>query len=78
MALYDAAFFHPEKGAHPGVLIRHDSLGLRPAMRKLGRRIAAGGYAVLVPNLFYRNGPKDLSRNNRSLWSRLGNSPCRY
>jgi hypothetical protein len=21
---------------------------------------------------------KDLSRNNRSLWSRLGNSPCRY
>jgi len=52
--LCDAAFFHPTTGAHPGVLIWHDSLGLRPAMRELGRGIAAEGYAVLVPNLFYR------------------------
>jgi carboxymethylenebutenolidase len=52
--LCDAAFFHPTNGSHPGVLIWHDSLGLRPAMRVLGRRIAAAGYAVLVPNLFYR------------------------
>jgi carboxymethylenebutenolidase len=52
--LCDAAFFHPTTGSHPGVLIWHDSLGLRPAMRELGRRIAAEGYAALVPNLFYR------------------------
>jgi len=50
----DAAFFHPTHGSHPGVLIWHDSLGLRPAMRELGRRIAAEGHAALVPNLFYR------------------------
>jgi len=50
----DAAFLHPTKGKHPGVLVWHDSLGLRPAIRELGRRIAAEGYSVLVPNLFYR------------------------
>jgi carboxymethylenebutenolidase len=27
---------------------------LRPAMTDLGKRIAGEGYAVLVPNLFYR------------------------
>jgi len=50
----DAAFFHPAKGGYPGILIWHDSLGLRGAMRELGKRIAAEGYSVLVPNLFYR------------------------
>ena len=50
----DASFFHPPKGSHPGVLVWHDSLGLRPAIRELGKRIAAEGYSVLVPNLFYR------------------------
>jgi carboxymethylenebutenolidase len=50
----DAAFFYPTKGSHPGVLMWHDSLGLRPAIRELGRRIAAEGYSVLMPNLFYR------------------------
>ena len=50
----DAAFFHPTTGAHPGVLIWPDVVGLRPAMRDMGRRLAAEGYAVLVPNPFYR------------------------
>jgi carboxymethylenebutenolidase len=50
----DAAFFHPASGAHPGVLLWPDAAGLRPAMRDLGRRLAADGYAVLVPNPFYR------------------------
>lgn len=51
----DAAFIHPTTGAHPGVLIWADALGLRPAMRDIGQRIAAEGYAVLVPNPFYRS-----------------------
>jgi len=51
----DAAFFHPKAGSHPGVLIWPDSLGLRPALRELGRRIAAEGYSVLVPNHLYRS-----------------------
>jgi carboxymethylenebutenolidase len=52
----DAAFLHPKKGAHAGVLVWPDAFGLRPAMREIGRRIAAEGYSVLVPNPFYRMG----------------------
>jgi carboxymethylenebutenolidase len=36
------------------VLIWADAFGLRPAMRDIGKRIAAQGYSVLVPNPFYR------------------------
>ena len=50
----DAAFIHPKSGSHPGVLIWPDAFGLRPSMRDIGRRIAAEGYSVLVPNPFYR------------------------
>ena len=50
----DAAFVHPQTGAHPGVLIWADAFGLRPAMREMGRRLAGEGFAVLVPNPFYR------------------------
>jgi carboxymethylenebutenolidase len=50
----DAVFIHPAKGSHAGILVWHDSPGLRPVIRGLGKRIAAEGYAVLVPNLFYR------------------------
>ena len=50
----DAAFFYPPTGSHPGVLIWTDAFGLRPAMREIGKRVAAEGYAVLVPNPFYR------------------------
>ena len=50
----DAVFIHPTTGSHPGVLVWPDALGLRPAMRDIGKRIAAEGYSVLVPNPFYR------------------------
>ena len=50
----DAAFIHPTMGTFPGVLIWPDAFGLRPAMRQFARRIASEGYAVLVPNPFYR------------------------
>lgn len=50
----DAAFIHPKSGSHPGVLIWTDAFGLRPSMREIGRRVAAEGYSVLVPNPFYR------------------------
>lgn len=51
----DAAFFHPAgKGRWPGVVIFTDILGLRPAFRDMGKRMAAAGYAVVVPNPFYR------------------------
>ena len=51
----DAALFQPAgTGAWPGCLIFTDALGLRPAFRDMGRRLAAEGYVVLVPNPFYR------------------------
>ena len=50
----DAAFIRPKSGSHPGVLVWPDALGLRPSMRGIGRRIAAEGYSVVVPNPFYR------------------------
>jgi carboxymethylenebutenolidase len=50
----DAAFIYPTTGTHPGVVIWPDAFGLRPSMREMGRRIAAEGYSVLVPNPFYR------------------------
>ena len=51
----DAALFHPSAGGpRPAVLIWTDILGLRPVFRQMGRRLAAEGYVVLVPNPFYR------------------------
>lgn len=50
----NAALFHPHTGTHPGVLIWSDVFGLRPALREMGKRLAAEGYTVLVPNPYYR------------------------
>ena len=50
----DAVFIHPTSGSHPGVIIWPDAFGLRPAMVDMGKRIAAEGYSVLVPNPYYR------------------------
>jgi carboxymethylenebutenolidase len=52
----DAALFYPNvKGRWPAILVWPDIMGLRPAFRELGRRLAAQGYVVLVPNPFYRS-----------------------
>lgn len=50
----DAYFVHPSSGAHPGVLVWPDALGLRPAFKQMAKRLAESGYSVLVPNPFYR------------------------
>jgi carboxymethylenebutenolidase len=50
----NCAFIHPTSGSHPAVLIWADAFGLRPALRDMGKRLAAQGYTVLVPNPFYR------------------------
>ncbi|HEX8839922.1 MAG TPA: dienelactone hydrolase family protein [Sphingomicrobium sp.] len=65
----DAVLFTPRKaGKFPAVLMWPDIMGLRPAFRELGRRLAGEGYVVLVPNPFYRSkrapvleGPIDFS-----------------
>jgi carboxymethylenebutenolidase len=51
----DAALFVPSgKGKWPAVLMWPDILGLRPVFREMGKRLAAQGYVVLVPNPYYR------------------------
>jgi carboxymethylenebutenolidase len=51
----DCYFVHPASGQHAGVIIWPDILGLRPAFRAMGKRLAQSGYSVLVVNPYYRN-----------------------
>ncbi len=44
-------------GPWPAVLVFMDGVGIRPAVLELGERLAAYGYFVLLPDLFYRSGP---------------------
>jgi carboxymethylenebutenolidase len=53
----DCYFVHPSTGATAGVIMWPDILGLRPAFRDMGKRLAESGYAVLVVNPFYRSKP---------------------
>lgn len=50
----DCYFVHPRASKSPGVLIWPDIVGLRPAFRAMGDRLAKSGYAVLVVNPYYR------------------------
>ncbi len=51
----DCYFVHPSSGASAAVIVWPDILGLRPAFRAMGKRLAESGYAVLVVNPFYRS-----------------------
>lgn len=49
--------FYPDgDGPWPGVLVYMDGIGMRPALLPIAERIAAAGYYVLLPDLFYRVG----------------------
>ena len=50
----DCYFVHPSTATGAGVIVWPDILGLRPAFRQMGKRLAESGYAVLVVNPFYR------------------------
>lgn len=53
----DAYLARPEGNrSHPGVLFMMDAYGLRPRIEAMAARIAAEGYVVLAPNVFYRAG----------------------
>jgi carboxymethylenebutenolidase len=52
----DAYLTRPDERRHPGVLLVMDAYGLRPTIYEMADRIAADGYAVLAPNVFYRGG----------------------
>lgn len=43
-----------DTGAWPAVIMYPDAVGVRPAFAAMGDNLAALGYAVLVPDLYYR------------------------
>src|SRR5262249_1526621 len=47
--------FHPEHGGpNPVALYMMDGPGIRPALKDMAERLAAAGYYVMLPFLFYR------------------------
>jgi carboxymethylenebutenolidase len=53
----DAFVAHPDgPGPFPAVLLYMDAFGLRPYLEEMAQELAAKGYYVLTPNLFYRSG----------------------
>jgi carboxymethylenebutenolidase len=52
----DAYLAKPDDDPHPGVLLLMDAYGLRPVIEAMADRIAADGYVVRAPNVFYRAG----------------------
>ncbi len=47
---------HPDRGAHPPILMLMDAPGIRDELRDMARRLATVGYYVMLPNLYYRAG----------------------
>lgn len=52
----DAILYTPGEASYPGLLFYTDIFGVRPANQGMARRVAEQGYAVLMPNVFYRYG----------------------
>ncbi|CAN7483648.1 dienelactone hydrolase family protein [Mesorhizobium sp. LjNodule214] len=52
-----AGLFRPAAPAKAGVILYMDVFGPRPALDQMAERLTGHGYAVLVPDLFYRNVP---------------------
>lgn len=52
---------HPERGGpYPVVLFFMDAPGIREELRDMARRLAAPGYYVMLPNMYYREGVEEL------------------
>lgn len=45
------------RAGRPGVILYMDAFGVRPALIDIAGQLAGEGYAVLVPDLFYRHAP---------------------
>lgn len=58
-----ASRYLPEVAPAPEIVLLSDIYGRAPFYRALGARLAAAGYAVTLPDLFFRQGP--LPENTR-------------
>jgi carboxymethylenebutenolidase len=64
-AVAEAYLAEPEgAGPFPAVLLYVDAFGLRPQIEGMADRLASEGYAVLAPNVFYRDHPADLGTSD--------------
>jgi carboxymethylenebutenolidase len=52
---FDAYLARPHAGSAPGILILTEMFGVNAPMRALAEQYAERGFAVLVPNLFWRS-----------------------
>jgi carboxymethylenebutenolidase len=50
----EALFLRPGEGEYPGIIFLTDIWGIRPVNIAMARRLADKGFAVLVPNAFWR------------------------
>ena len=51
----ETLFFRPDDvGTFPGVVFLTDIWGIRPAYIGMAKRLADKGFAVLMPNVFFR------------------------
>lgn len=48
-------FYRPSAGKHPAVIMWPDIAGVRPASKAMGERLAREGYAVIVPDPYWRD-----------------------
>ncbi|WP_424931296.1 dienelactone hydrolase family protein [Amaricoccus macauensis] len=67
----DGYFVHPASGSAPGVIMWPDIFGIRPAFRAMADRLAAEGYAVFVPNPFYRDATGEVVSEDEPLFSAI-------
>lgn len=52
----EAYLYAPEGSPRPGVLLLTDIKGIRPVYHEQAERLAGEGFAVLLPNVFFRGG----------------------
>jgi carboxymethylenebutenolidase len=70
----DALLSVPDgQGPWPGVVLVHDAIGYGPDNERISRRVAAGGYIAITPNLFARGGlARCITRVFRDLLTQRG------
>jgi carboxymethylenebutenolidase len=52
----ETVIYTPGDKPYPGLLFYTDIFGVRPAQQGMAEKIAAAGYTVMMPNVFYRHG----------------------
>lgn len=62
------AFFHPDDGVHPGVILLHDVWGLSDHFRDLASRLAEAGFGVLALDIYRREASVEIE--NPGVWMR--------